>query len=128
MRDLLLIAMAGAAGTLCRYGVSGVAHRWFGEGFPYGTLTVNVIGCFVLAFLMQLGQTTDVIPRQYRFALTVGFLGAFTTFSTFGFETTRLLEDGAWGPAAMNIGANLVLGVLAVIGGLALARTLVGGA
>jgi len=128
MRELVLIAIAGAAGSLCRYGVSGAVYRWLGDRFPYGTLAVNVIGCFLLAFLMQVGLSTDVVPRHYRVALAVGFLGAFTTFSTFGYETTRLLEDGAWGPAAMNVGANLVLGVLAVIGGLVLGRTIVGGA
>jgi CrcB protein len=127
LNELVALALAGALGTLGRYTISGWAYRVLGDGFAVGTLTVNVIGCFLLAVLMHVGLATDLIPRTARFAATVGFLGAFTTFSTFGYETMRYLEDGAWLLAAANVGANLVLGLLATWAGLSTARAAFGG-
>lgn len=128
MREVLALAVAGALGTVGRYAVSGWAYRLLGDRFAIGTLTVNVIGSFLLAFLMELGLTTDLLPRTLRFAATVGFLGAFTTYSTFGYETMRYLEDGDWLLAGANVGANLVIGLLAVWAGLSAARAMFGGA
>lgn len=128
MREALFIAGMGAAGALARYWLSGQAYRWFGVGLPYGTLVVNVLGSLLLGFLMHVGLTTDLVPRALRTALATGFLGAFTTYSTFAYETVRYVEDGAWGLAALNVAANLVLGLGAAVGGLALGRLLVGGA
>ncbi len=122
MRQILLLALAGALGTLARYGVGRLIKRQFGEGFPYGTLVVNVVGCFLLGLLMQLVLRSEVIPPEWRVPVTVGFLGAFTTFSTFGYETMRYVTEGAWLPAATNVGANLLVGFLAVWGGLMLGR------
>ena len=127
MRDIIFIAIAGALGSLARYGASGLAYRVFGERFPYGTLVVNVAGCLLLGLLMQFGLASDLIPRAVRFAVAVGFLGALTTFSTFGFETIRLLEDGAVWFALLNIAANLLLGLVAVWLGMTTARLLMGG-
>lgn len=128
MRQALLIAALGAAGSLSRYAVSGWAYRAFGAGFPYGTLVVNGIGSLLLGFLMHVGLVSDLVPQALRTALAVGFLGAFTTYSTFAYETVRYLEDGAWWPALANVGANLAFGLVAAAGGLALGRLLVGGA
>ncbi len=100
----------------------------FGENFAYGTLAVNVIGCFLLGLVMQIGLTTELMPRTVRLTAGVGFLGAFTTYSTFGYETMRYLEAGAWTLAAANVGANLLLGLLATWSGLTFARAAVGGA
>jgi len=99
--------------------------RLLGEGFPYGTLVVNVIGCLLLGLVMQLTLRSGAISAEWRIPLTVGFLGAFTTFSTFGYETVRLLADGAWGLAFANVGANLLVGFVAVWVGLMLARLFV---
>jgi CrcB protein len=127
VREVLSLAVAGAAGTLSRWAISGWTYRLLGERFPYGTLAVNVIGCFLLGFLMHVALTTEIVPTDWRAPLTVGFLGAFTTFSTFSYETMRYLEDSAWWPALANVGANLVLGLAAVFIGLLSARMLVGG-
>ena len=124
MRDLLLLATAGALGTLSRYGVVLWSRKVLGPDLPGGTLLVNVLGCFVLAFLMQLGLSGEAIPRSARLIVGVGFLGAFTTFSTFGYETLHLLERGALGPALLNVSANVVLGLLAAWGGLMAGRAM----
>jgi CrcB protein len=127
LNELVALALAGALGTLGRYTLSGWAYRVMGEGFAFGTLTVNVVGCFLLGLLMHVGLATDLLPRTLRFAATVGFLGAFTTYSTFGYETMRYLEDGAWMLAAANVGANLALGLFATWAGLTAARAAFGG-
>lgn len=121
------VAIAGAAGALCRWGISRAGYALLGTGFAWGTLIANVIGCFLLGFLMHLGLVSDKISADMRTAITVGFLGALTTFSTFSYETVRYLEDGSWMLGFCNIGTNLVIGIAATIAGLALARTLFGG-
>ena len=127
MREILLLAFAGALGTLGRYGLSGWAYRLMGERFPYGTLAVNITGCLLIGFVMQTGLVTEIIPRTYRFVITMGFLGAFTTFSTFSYETLRYVENGAWLFAIANAALNLVLGLSATWAGFAAANTLFGG-
>lgn len=126
MQEVLVLALAGAAGTLSRYAVSGWAHRLLGERFAYGTFAVNLIGSFLLGLLMQIGLTTDIVPRSWRVPLSVGFLGAFTTFSTFGYETVRFLEQGAWLEGAINVTANLVVCLAATWAGLSLGRLVTG--
>lgn len=128
MREIFALAVAGAAGTLSRYAVGGWAYRLLGPRFPYGTLVVNVLGSFLLGLVMQIGLTSDLIPRSWRVPVSVGFCGAFTTFSTFSYETLRYAEDGAWSLALLNIAANLVLCLAAVGGGFVLGRALIGGA
>lgn len=125
---LVLIAVFGALGALSRYGVGQLSYRVLGSQFPYGTLAVNVIGCFLLGLLMHVGLTTTLVSDTMRTALSIGFLGAFTTFSTFGYETVYYLEQSDWRQAALNVATNLVLGLMAVFAGLVLGRTMVGGA
>lgn len=127
MRDILLIAVAGAMGALSRYGLSGVAQRVAGNGFPLGTLLVNVLGSAFIGFIMQVGINSDIIPPSLRVMITVGFLGAFTTFSTFSYETVRFLEDGAWLSGTINIIANVGLSILAAALGIVLGRIALGG-
>jgi len=127
MKELVFLAIAGALGALSRYGLSCAAVRVLGSDFPYGTLIVNVIGCLLLGLLMHIGLTTDIIPQSLRLVLSVGFLGAFTTFSTFSYETTRYIQEGAWLTVAGNIGANVILGILATIAGLAIGQVIFGG-
>jgi CrcB protein len=125
--DVIYVAVAGGLGAISRYYLSGLAQR-VGSGFPYGTLTVNLVGSFLLGLIMQTGISTDLMPRALRLALTIGFLGAFTTFSTFSYETLGYLEDGAWLTASLNVLINVVPGIIAVFLGAFLARTIFGGA
>lgn len=128
MGQIIFLAIAGALGALSRYGLSGLIQRLSGAGFPYGTLVVNVLGSLVIGFVMQIGLNTDIIPRTLRVTITIGFLGAFTTFSTFSYETVGYLQDGAWLLASLNIISNLGLCLLSTITGMALGRIVAGGA
>ena len=128
VRELLLVAGFGALGAVGRFSVSGWVYHALGPRFAYGTLAVNVVGCFLLALLSHVAQTTDTLSPEMRTGLGIGFLGAFTTFSTFGYETVRFVEEGAYTTAAANIAANVVLGIAAVWLGLVVARAWVGGA
>jgi fluoride exporter len=128
LRDLLLLAAAGALGTVCRYGLTGLAQRISWVGFPFGTLLVNVLGSILIGFIMQLGLNTDLIPRSLRMIITVGFLGAFTTFSAFSYETAKYLENGAWLFGALNITANIVLCVAGTLLGMFIGRMIYGNA
>ena len=127
MRTLLWVTAAGAAGTAARYGVGGLAYRLVGTRFPWGTLAVNVLGSLLVGLVMYVGLHSDLLTPTVRTAVAVGFLGAFTTFATFSYETMRLVEDGALSPALWNIAANLFLGLAAVWVGLVLGRMLMGG-
>ncbi len=122
-----LLATFGAAGAVSRYVISGWVYRAFGESFPVGTLTVNLAGCFLLGACAHIGEHTELIAAHHRQALTIGFLGAFTTFSTFGYETFKQLESGQWLNALLNISANVLLGLMLVWAGIHTARYFVGG-
>jgi CrcB protein len=125
--QILYISIAGLLGTLSRYGLSGLTQRLTGAGFPYGTLLVNVLGSLAIGFIMQLGLSTALIPRSLRIAATIGFMGAFTTFSTFSYETVSYIQDGAWLLAALNVVINITLCISATILGMALGRITAGG-
>ena len=127
MTDLLALAVAGALGSVCRFLLCSLSYRVRGEGCGYGTLVVNMIGCFALTFFMHTALVTDLVPRTLRIAVAIGFLGAFTTFSTFGFETLRYLDDGDWALAATNVVANVVLCLIASWAGLTAGRIFIGG-
>jgi CrcB protein len=128
VRELLIVAAAGAAGAVGRYALSGWVYELAGDRLPWGTLVVNVTGCFVLGYVMHVGLATTAISPQWRLAIATGFLGAFTTFSTFSYETVREIERGAWGAAGMNVALNLLVGIPATFAGLMLARRMFGGA
>jgi CrcB protein len=100
---LLLIAVGGAIGTVLRYLTSVVAARWLGAEFPYGTLIVNVSGAFVIGLVQELGTETTLVPDSVRLFLTTGMMGGLTTYSTFSFETVRLMEANAWHQAWLNV-------------------------
>lgn len=125
MQQLLLIGAGGFFGAIARFGLSGFAQRLFASGerlFPLGTLAVNVIGCFALGFLNQVLEERFLVRPEVRIALTVGFLGAFTTFSTYGFETFAMLNDGNWRGALLNFTLQNGVGLLAVFVGYRLAE------
>ncbi|MFT5524940.1 MAG: CrcB protein [Pirellulaceae bacterium] len=125
MSHLLLVGFFGAVGATLRYITTIGCARWFGEDFPYGTLIVNVAGCFMLAFVGEL-TIKKAIPPHWQVAFGTGLLGALTTFSTFGFDTVRKLESGQWQHAILNVGANVCLGLVAVYLGLLAVRGILG--
>lgn len=114
---LLLVAAGGAAGAVARYLVSLRVQAWVGTGFPWGTLAVNLIGCVLLGLVMWL-TTGFVATPEGRALVAVGFLGAFTTFSTFGIETVLLLQRGELVRAGGYVMASVVFGVLGAFIGL----------
>ena len=117
MIQLLVVGIGGCFGAMARYGLSGLAHRWFGSGFPYGTLLVNVVGCLVFGGIWGLVEYRQMFSPNTRLFLTVGILGGMTTFSTFSYETFALLRDEEYALALANITANVVVGVGAVMAG-----------
>jgi CrcB protein len=125
-QNLVLLACAGGVGALCRYGLAGLAQRLAGERFPLGTHVVNLLGCLLFGLVWGWLENRVGFSPQTRAVVLTGFLGAFTTFSTFAFETAGLLQGGQVAAAVLNVGAQTVLGVALVLAGLALARTISG--
>jgi CrcB protein len=122
MRTAVAIAVAGSLGALARYGLEGFVSRRLPGAFPWGTFAVNISGAFLLGFVFTfLTEQLSVAP-WLRAAVTIGFLGAYTTFSTLSFETYRLVEDGALGLAVANAFGSLATGILAVYGGIVVGR------
>jgi CrcB protein len=111
----LLVGLGGAFGSISRY-LLGTWIQSFSRSldFPYGTLTVNLIGCFVIGFLSQLAEARGVFTSESRAFIFVGVLGGFTTFSSFGNDTINLIRAGAMFNALMNIGTNMILGLALV--------------
>ncbi|WP_394847532.1 fluoride efflux transporter CrcB [Pendulispora brunnea] len=126
MIRILLIALAGALGTLLRYFVGLWAGRALGTSFPYGTLIVNTAGCFLIALVAQLALTTTLISPTLRLTLTTGFMGGLTTYSSFNLETMNLFRERSWGTGALNLLVTLVGCFLAGVLGLLAAQKLVG--
>ena len=124
MRTAVAIAAAGAIGALARYGLDGLVSRRFPGAFPWGTFVVNVSGAFALGLVFTVMTEQLSVAPWIRAAVTIGFLGAYTTFSTFSFETYRLLEDGALGIAAANALASVAAGLGAVYVGVVIGRAL----
>ena len=120
---LAYVALGGALGALARYGISGWVYDRMGESFPWGTLMVNLVGCLLLGVAIRWLQVTPVAPGMRPF-LTIGLLGAFTTFSTFSYETVALLQEGQWLRASLYVGGSVALGLIAMLAGMALATAL----
>lgn len=118
------VALGGAAGALARWGVSSGVHRWLGRDFPWGTLTVNVIGSFAMGLLAVVLVERLAVGPAWRAGLLVGFLGAFTTFSTFAVETVGLSGEGLGIRAAVNIFVSVAACLLAALAGMQIARQL----
>ena len=127
MSRFLWICAAGALGTGARYLLSGWALALLGAGFPYGTLAVNVVGSFLIGLVMQIGLATSLLSPTLRMTLTTGFIGGFTTYSTFNYETIRYVQDGAWKLAVGNVVITLAACLAAGFAGIALGRSLFGG-
>jgi CrcB protein len=118
----VLIAIGGAGGAVTRFAVDGWVSARFGGDFPWGTLLINVSGSFVLGLLFALTIERGVLSPELRAPLMIGFLGAYTTFSTWMLESWRLVEGGALLAAMLNVGGSLLLGMAAVICGLVIGR------
>jgi len=116
MSKLSFIAIGGAIGALLRYALSGVAYKYLGSGFPWGTLCVNLIGAFAIGILWGLSEKT-AISSDFRTFAFIGILGSFTTFSTYGLETFNLFRDGEIKLALANVLVTNVLGIALVISG-----------
>lgn len=124
MERFFYISIGAVVGANARYLVGVWAAERLGANFPYGTFLVNIIGCFVIGLFFGLGETRITITPELRLLFAVGFLGAFTTFSSFGYESITLVRSGSLWFGMLNIVGTNVLGLLAVVGGLALARIL----
>jgi fluoride exporter len=122
MRQLLAIAAGGAAGSLLRFWMSNWVHLVAGRTFPYGTLVVNVLGCLIMGVLFVLFIERLSDNPVLRAGILIGFLGSFTTFSSFSIETLNLIEQGSWAKAAANMSGSLVLCVGATWVGVLLGR------
>jgi CrcB protein len=120
----LAIALGGAAGALMRYWVSTAVYAWLGRGFPWGTLAVNVAGSLAMGVLYILLLERLTTGPEIRAFLLIGFLGAFTTFSTFSIETFNLIEQAETGKALLNMGVSVFVCVLAAWAGVILGRQL----
>lgn len=114
MNSVLLVGIGGFIGSVMRYLLGGYVQQSSKSVFPYGTLAVNVIGCFVIGFLAQLAENRGAFSSETRAFLLIGILGGFTTFSSFGNETINLARDGQTLGAAANVGLNVILGLFAV--------------
>lgn len=120
MRILLLI-LFGSIGTLARYWVGGVIQYRTGSSFPVGTLAINLTGCFLLGGVGEYALQHISISPDLRIGITVGFFGAFTTFSTFAYESSRMLEDGDWMKMVLYASLSVVGGILLGVTGIHLA-------
>jgi CrcB protein len=122
MSKIVLIALAGAFGTLCRYWLSGLTYDVLGRDFPWGTWVVNILGCFLFGLVWIVAEERGLLSAQARILILTGFMGAFTTFSTFIFESGGLAGDAQWLRLALNVGGQNLVGFAALYLGVGLGR------
>jgi len=115
---IVLLIVFGAAGTLARYALDGWIQYRVGSSFPAGTLTINVLGCLCLGMIGRFSLNHIAVSPDLRIGLTTGLMGGFTTFSTFGWDTVRMLEEGQWTKASIYLGASVLGGLIAMILGM----------
>ena len=120
----LQLAIAGAVGTLARYWMGVFVQHLCGNSFPWATLVINATGCLLFGFVWTLAEDRMLISPQTRMIVLTGFMGAYTTFSTFAFETTQMLAASGWLRAMGNMALQNVLGVAAVVLGFVIGRSL----
>lgn len=122
MLNVALVALGGAVGSAARYGVAIAAGRWFGLGFPYGTLFVNVTGSFAMGVLVEVLARHFSATPELRLFLAVGVLGGYTTFSSFSLDAIALWEGGHQTTAFLYVALSMVVGLAALAAGMALVR------
>jgi fluoride exporter len=120
--NFFVVFLGGGLGAAARYWLSGTIARSSGSGFPFGTVTVNVIGCFVIGLLMASFEERFLVSPTLRLFLTIGILGGFTTFSTFSFETIAMMKDAEFFYAALNITVSVVTCLTATYAGTVLGK------
>ena len=120
----ILIALGGAGGAVTRYAVDSWVSSRFASEYPLGTLLINISGSFLLGLLFALTVERALLPAEIRAPVMIGFIGAYTTFSTWMLESWRLVESGAWAAAAVNLGGSVVLGMIAVVLGMIVGRSI----
>lgn len=121
---LLLLAVAGSAGTLARYGLAGIAQRITGDAFPWGTFFVNILGSFLFGAIWTASTERNLLSPDARFYILTGFMGAFTTFSTLMYESGRYLQQGQPLMYLANAGGQLLVGTIGLFLGFAAGRVL----
>jgi CrcB protein len=122
--EYLLVFVGGGIGSMLRLAVGTVFARSVGTAWPYGTLTINVTGSFIIALFLTLAGERWGVSQAWRYFVATGFVGGYTTFSTFEYETLRLVETGAWAGAVAYVTASVALGFGAAATGMALGRKL----
>ncbi|GEO82188.1 fluoride efflux transporter CrcB [Pararhodospirillum oryzae] len=122
LRSFLAVALGGAVGAMARYGVSVLTVRVIGHGFPLATMIVNVVGSFVMGALIEALALRWTVPPEVRLFLIAGFLGAFTTFSTFTLDVVALADRGQVVASTLYLGLSVALGLGALVAGMALGR------
>jgi CrcB protein len=119
-----MIAVGGALGALARYQVAAMIQARIPAGFPWGTFVVNISGCLIMGIAATLLTDRLVVHPNWRFLIPIGFIGAYTTFSTFEYETFRAVSDGAWLVGGLNVLASVVAGYAALWLGVVLSRAI----
>ncbi len=122
MGTVVAIALGGALGAVGRYALSSQITHWIGPGFPWGILLVNLVGCFVMGVIAELGALSLNLSPEMRAFLTTGILGGFTTFSAFALDSAVMIERGDWGATVLYVSASVLGSILALFAGLALVR------
>jgi fluoride exporter len=121
---VLLIGAGGFFGAIARYLLDGRVVYYTGTAMPWGTFVINVSGSFAIGILFALATERAVLAAELRGPLMIGFIGSYTTFSTLTLEAWRMIEDGAWLNATINLGGSLLIGMIAVIAGVVIGRTI----
>ena len=126
-RLIAAVAIGGGLGSVARYLVGAFIQDRVATALPVGTLAINVVGSVLLGFFVQIGLASAAFGPEIRFFLTTGFCGGFTTFSTFSYETLKLVEDGEYGTASLYVASSVVLSLVGCAIGMAAARRLISG-
>lgn len=124
MKLAFFIGLGGFAGSIARYGLHILVHKWWPLGFPYGTLLVNILGCLLIGLILGVGQRATWMNETMKIMLATGFCGGFTTFSAFSYENIKLLQAGQVTSSLIYITCSILLGLLATYAGLMLVEKL----
>ena len=122
--NLVIIALGGALGAVSRFLLGNAVSKAIGSALPYGTFVINVVGCFAMGLLMTIIVDREILPAAWRLFLCVGFLGGFTTFSSFGYEALMLVTEGRLLAVLAYLGGSVVLGLVAAGAGVLCARAI----
>ena len=114
MNKYLIVGIGGFLGSIARFWLGGYLGERMGSRFPYGTFVVNMSGCFLIGFVMTILTTKGHLNPNWRYLIPIGFIGAYTTFSTFEFETLRAMQDGQVLVASLNVALSVLIGFIAV--------------